>query len=299
MSNVALPFLVIPDSAISKEEVLIGPKGNPLLPVGDIYPTWDYAHDLDVRVHIRVDVHAAAAALQLNPEKLRLAVVVHAGTGAGTVPRQSWELGRMPLHVDQEQVDLEATIPGDLLSGRLLLDLSIVLAAKPVDCGAISPNLPGSRLWSSRWDVLLEDGGAARFPVELISFGSAFASTRSAGWYLHWLPGALEADFGGSVRIYVNSDIKELSQRFADGDAMILQAILADVMTQMICTTLYRDDADIAFDSCAEGSVGQQIRFWLESAFPGHSTNTIAAMMRDRPGEFHASIHALASMEAC
>mgnify|MGYP001229630602 CR=1 FL=1 len=299
MIHVALPFLVLPDSAIRKGELLIGPRGNPLLPADAIYPNWDYAHDLDVCVHIEVDIHEAAAALKVDATTVSLVAILHAGTGAGSVPRYSWELARAPLNLRQDLAVLEASIPGESLSGRLMLDLVLVLAASPGCHSPISPHLPGSKLWSDRWDILLEDGGAARFPVELISFGAAFPDTRSAGWRVHWPPGSLDADFGGSVRIYVNSDIRELAKRFADGDPLTLQAILADVMTQMIGTTLLRDDAESALESCNEGSIGEQIRFWLESAFPGQSTATIITMMRNRPWEFHAAINSLASMETC
>ena len=299
MSNIALPFLTLPQSAVLEEQVLVGAKGNPLSPAADFYHGWDYAQDLDVRVHLTVDAEAAALALGLRPEDLELSTILHAGTGPGTVARIGWELARGVINHQENKVILDATIPGKLLSSRLQLTLSVVLGALPDSRSALSPHIPGSRLWSSRRDILLEDGGDARFPVELTSFRQTFAGQlhSAAPWYVDWRPNSLEADFGGSVRVYVNSDNETLAQRFAEGDHLTLQAILADVMGQMISSVILQDDADTSLAQCSEGSVGQQVLFWLDSAFPGHSTSAVSKIMLDKPQDFRATILALASME--
>ena len=43
------------------------------------------------------------------------------------------------------------------------------LDAEPASPGVLSPAMAGARLWTDRKDILLEDGGAARFPLETIS----------------------------------------------------------------------------------------------------------------------------------
>lgn len=297
MSNIALPFLTLPESAILEEQFLIGPRDSPLAPAEEFYHGWDYAQDLDVQLHLAVNFEEAARALDTRPETIELVAIVHAGTGPGTVARVGWELIRGTITHEESGITLGATIPGKFLSARLQLTLSIVLGATGNTRGGLSPHIPGSRLWSSRKDILLEDGGDARFPVELTSFQQTFAGQphSAAPWYVDWRPSSLEADFGGSVRVYVNSDIESLRERFVDGDPLTLQAIVADVMSQMIGNVILQDDPDALLAQCSEGSVGQQVLFWLDAAFPGHSIATVAKIMVDRPQEFRATILALAT----
>lgn len=298
MTNIALPFLTLPERAILEQRFLVGPKDCPLGLAEDFYHGWDYAQDLDTQVHLNVDFNEAARVLETSPEGLQLTAILHAGTGPGTVARVGREVDRAAITQDQSAITCGATIPGTFLSARLQLTLTVVLDAIRGPRGTFSPHVPGSRLWSSRRDILLEDGGDARFPVELTSFQQTFAGRlhSTAPWYVDWRPNSLEADFGGSVRIYVNSDIESLKQRFAEGDQLTLQVILADVMSQMIGSVVSQDDPDALLDQCSDGSVGQQVQFWLDSAFPGHSISAVSKIMIDRPQEFRAAILALATM---
>ena len=298
MTDVALPFLTLPDEAVTDEQFLIGFSGNPLLPIEEYLQGWDYARDLGVHVRASVDMQAASAALAIPPSELQLCAILHAGTGAGSIARHAWELTRQTVHLGANEISIGGTINGGMLSGRLQLNLQLVLAATPTACGTLSPRLPGSRLWSARKDVLLEDGGASRFPVELTSFSHTFPGQlhESAPWYIDWRPAALGADFGGSVRVYVNSDNEALTRRFVEGDPLTLQAIVADVITQMTSSVLEQEDPDDLLAQCEDGSVGQQIRFWLDSALPGLSAPAIAEMMRSKPNAFRAALLALAAV---
>lgn len=298
MSNVALPFLVLPDTAVPDHEFLIGPAGTPLPPASDLLQGWDYAQDLEVIARASIDMALASESLGIPLSGLRLCAVLHAGTGAGSLPRRTWELARHCITDEDPEIKLDGSIAGGYLSARLRLDLQILLAAPASTSSPLSPSLPGSRLWSSQQDVLLEDGGDSRFPIELSSFSHTMAGQPHAGapWYVDWRPYAMEADFGGAVRVYVNSDIEAIATRFVAGDAPTLQAIVADVMTQMISTTLGQEGSEELLEQCEEGSVGQQVRFWLDSAFPGHAHSSISSMMRDRPNVYRATILALATL---
>lgn len=299
MSHFALPFRVLTDEAVSGNELLIGPAGAPLIPAADFLHGWDYAQALDVLARATVDMRKAAEFLEMPESELRLCAILHAGTGAGSLPRRTWEVARSELSGHDGSISLSGSVEGRQLSGRLWLDLQILLASAPASGNPLSPSLPGSRLWSSHQDVLLEDGGDSRFPIELASFSRAFAGQLHAGapWYVDWTPSALEADFGGSVRVYINSDLQVTSERFIAGDPPTLQAVVADVMTQMISTTLPDESSEQLLEHCGEGSVGHQIRFWLESAFPGQSRESILSLMRDRPSVYTATLLALAAVE--
>lgn len=298
MSNVALPFLALPDVAVTGHELLIGPSGSPLMPAGDALQGWDYAQDLDVLANASIDRALASQSLGIPPSELRLCAVLHAGTGAGSLPRRTWELARCNVSDTDGTVRLAGSIDGKRLSGRVRLDLQVLLAAKSPSGKPLSPSLPGSRLWSSQQDVLLEDGGDSRFPIELTSFSKAFSGQLHAGapWYVDWSPHALEADFGGTVRVYINSDLEMVSERFVAGDPSTLQAIVGDVMTQLISTTLADESSEELLEQCEAGSVGHQVRFWLDNAFPGHSHASILAIMQDRPNVYRATLLALAAV---
>lgn len=299
MSNLALPFLVLPDSAVTSNEFLIGPTGSPLVSAGDAFPGWDYAQALDVLANATVDMAQASESLKVPLSELQLCAVLYAGTGAGSLPRSTWELARCSISAANGGISLTGSIHGSRLSGRIRLDLQILLASSPASGGVLSPSLPASRLWSCQQDVLLEDGGDSRFPIELTSFSRAFAGQlhAAAPWYVDWSPSALEADFGGSVRIYINSDSETTAERFVAGDAPTLQAVMADVMTQMIGTTVADEGSEDLLEQCAEGSVGHQIRFWLDSAFPGQPHASVLSMIRDRPNVYRATLLALAAVE--
>jgi hypothetical protein len=106
----------------------------------------------------------------------------------------------------------------------------------------------------------------------------------------------LHADFAANVRLYVNSDVATVLQRFADGDKPTLQAIMGDVMSQMIGTALGRNDLADVLNDCEEGSVGRQIQKWLDYAFPGQNLAAVRAQQSQNPGAFRAAILAASEM---
>jgi len=294
----AFPFLVIPDEAVSLGTWMIGDPGQPLLPAGETLDGWDYERDLEVAVDVAIDFETAGTALQISPEDLRLAVFLRAGTGSGTIPRRMDLLSADRLDQARSAANLSGTLTSSQLSGRLLLDLTIVLEMVPASRGAISPGWRGARLWDSRKDILLEDGGDSRFPIELLGFSKAFAGQPHAyaPWHLDWQSGDFHADFGAAVRVYVNSDIPDIRDRFVIGDALTLQAILGDVMSQMIGLALDHEDCADLLSECASNSVGHQIRNWMDLAFPGQPIEAIRAGRDHAPGRFRSTILAAAEM---
>ncbi len=296
--RVAYPFKRLDSEAVGFMGWQIGDPGQPLVPATDIFEGWDYERDLEVGAGFELDFERASALLEIPAEALSMALVLKAGTGSGKMPRRMDRIRVAKLDPRVPNLDMRAIVSGSQLSGRLLLEASIVLNAEPSASGALAPTVRGSRLWSARKDVLLEDGGAARFPLETVSFSTAFAGQphASAPWYVHWRTGFLDADFGGAVRVYVNSDDKELCDRFVEGDPATVQAVLGDVMSQMIEHVVAMPDCDEALEDCFEGSVGDQVRNWLDMAFPSQSLNKVRAEMSGAPGRFRATIMAAAQV---
>ena len=300
MRRIALPFLVLSDEAVVLDNWTIGEPGQPKFPLTEILHDWDYEMDLEVEVDVAIDFKQAAAVLRLEEKELRLAAMFVTGTGAGTIPRRQDRGPAVVLDYCRATTRLSAILPGHLLSAQIHLDVSILLEGPIGSGGLLSPKQRGSRLWQDLRSVLLEDGGDSRFPIELTSFTDSFQGKpeQYAPWYTHWDPANLHADFGGSVRLYVNSDIEDVARRFVEGDRILLQAIVSDVMSQMISTALDLELDDEFLSDFEEGSIGHQTRVWIETAFRGQSPQSIRALRRQYPGRFHASILAAAELRS-
>lgn len=300
MSRIALPFLTLPNELVNFSGWMIGHPGEPLSPASDILESWDYEQDIQVNVHVKIDVTEAANRLGLDAADLKLAVVLVAGTGTGSLPRRVDRLETAVLDIDEPAITFEATIPGRTLSGQLQLSLRIVLEA-PINSGnPLSPKQRGARLWQHHKHILIEDGGDSRFPIELASFSECFKAKpeQHAPWLVDWSPTTLEADFSGNVRLYVNSDIERVCARFVEGDALTLQAMVADVMTQLIEAALDVEYEDV-LDRYEEGSIGYQARAWMDMSFPGQSLENIRQMRTYAPGKFKALILSTADFGVC
>lgn len=293
MTNVALPFLTLPGDSV-RLDWLIGPCGQPLSAVTDFLHDWDYAQDLEVEVRIETDMAKSALLLRMQQEGLRLRAVLYIGTGPGSMARSISMLDSACL---SNETKLGGRVAGGELSGRIRLDVQILLDKVGKSLSPLAPARRGSRLWSAHRDIMLEDGGESRFPIELASFskmeGEGFA--RSALWHVSWRWDDLDADFGGSVRVYVNSDNATFVERFIAGDPTTLQAILGDVMAQMISVALEMPDVG-ELDVYEDGSLGRQVRLWIDLAFPGRSLGMIRSQRKARPGTFMSIILACAEM---
>lgn len=298
-SRIAFPFLTLPDAAVGFRGWMIGDPGQPLRPASDLFDGWDYERDLEVHVECRFNFERVGDALGLAAEDVALCVTLKAGTGAGTMPRRLDRLASSLVSSHSPHAVLSGRVLSGRASSRLRLECAVTLGALPANPGtAFSPNVVGARLWAQRKDILLEDGGDSRFPIELVPFSTAFRGQpqENAPWYIHWRPGQFEADFGGSVRVYVNSQYEELAKRFVDGDPLTLQAIIGDVMSQMVSAAVAIGDCDSILSHCEEGTVGGQVRRWIELAFPGQETAAVRAMHGTAPGRFRAALLAAARL---
>ncbi|MBK4995216.1 hypothetical protein IAE39_003390 [Pseudomonas sp. S37] len=298
MRRVALPFLTLSDDSVVLSDWTIGEPGEPRFPLGEILEDWDYEKDLEVGVDITIDLDQAALDLALDATSLKLAAVLVVGTGAGSLPRVTHNACIKILDRDETSVRLETALAGHTLSSQLYLEVRILLDGPTASGNQLSPRFKGAKLWHTDLRVLIEDSGGSRFPIELTSFTDSFQGMpeQNAPWYVQWDPSNFHADFGGNVRLYVNADIEEIAQRFVDGDRLLLQAIVADVMTQMITTALDQENEDDFLVSFEEGSIGQQTRIWIETAFSGQNRQSISVLRRSYPGRFHASILAAAEL---
>jgi len=296
--RIAFPFLVLPDEVVRPDDWMIGDPGVPLHRADSALENWDYARDLEVSNSISIDWAAAAEALQRAEHELRLKVSLIAGTGTGTLPRRQDRLHEVIIDRKADNVILSGTVPGWTLSGRLWLSLLVTLEGPEKSGTALSPKDRGAKLWQANHDILIEDGGDSRFPLETASFSQIFAGKphEYAPWYVHWRPGALHEDFSAGIRLYVNSDHPEWLARIVSGDRPTLQAMMGDVMSQMVESALREVSGADDLVGCDEGSVGQQIRQWLDTAFPGQELASVKALMDRDPGALRAALLAASDM---
>jgi len=289
--RIAFPFLTLPDDAIDFGDWMIGDPEHPLAVAFDTLENWDYARDLQVFSTVNLKWDLVAEALELPIDEILLDISLFTGTGSGVLPRRRRLVFQHKAIGNSGAIQVSSTIPGGYLSGRLLLELQISLLAPLNAGGRLSPKERGARLWQNRHDILIEDGGDSRFPIEAANFNELFKGKpqQFSPWYLHWQRGSMRSDFSGTVRLYVNTEFKEISERFTNGDRATLQAIMGDVVSQMI-KSYFSDDHLEDLSECDIGSVGSQIRKWLDLAFPGKTIENISALKNHNPGEFRACI---------
>lgn len=299
-SRVAKPFLTIPDDALKFEGWLIGEPDTPLSHAGAIYEPWDYARDLCAFVSVELDFDAIGEALQVNPDDLVIHAYHTCGTGPGNATRLKSTLSFCELTKETPIVEFEDTLSASELSGRVKLSLDLILGETIEGYSSISPTLVGSKLWSASHDILLEGGGSALFPLENVSFSAVFKGRtfETAPWFLDWHAENFSADFAGAVRLFINIDNQDIAQRISEGDAATLQALMSDVMNQLCGGALDSQEYLDAYDEFTEESLGAQIRFWIENAFPSMSLVDIVSQRQGQPNIFAASLLAASEIRS-
>ena len=298
-ANMAFPFITIPDELIGFSGWMIGSVNEPLFQATEILENWDYARDIEVSCSLKLCPEALSEHLKIPLGELQLEAICRAGTGKGRFPRTVCEFARREINSASGRIEMTGQLAGSELSARLHLECSIVLSSSPGLRQPLSPVKPGSRLWSEQFDILLEDGGDSRFPMESVSFRSVFSGKayQSAPWYFHWHPGNYQMDFAGSTRLYINSDNRRMHERIVEGDSMFLQPVLYDVISQIVSAAVADDHFWEEVSGYSEGSIGGQAVHWLGMAFPGLNPESIKSMLRYQPGDFHAALLSVAEME--
>ena len=278
-------------SAVTADPWMITVGDGAPAPLEEVTPDWDYAAPVALERTLRLNAAEASRELGLEEGTFKLEVVVEAGTGPGNMPREIVSRTRLPLDGEAPCV-IALRLDPSRLSAQITLRTSVILSAGLEPADALSPRRAGSRLWDDFVATRIE-GDDPRFPMEVISFSAAFAGRpyEMAPWALSWSPGHPGRDFHGAARLYLNSDDEDFIERVQDQDPLTLQAMMADVVSQM-CETALRAGWDEDFDNAEEGSMAGRVAWWLGRAFP--DTAVARGLLENRPGEFRSAI--LASM---
>ena len=295
--RIAFPFFTLSDSAIEARPWLIALDGGDPAAAGEFLAHWDRSTAITLQRSLRVDLGIASADLGIPEEELCLAVVTRVGTGPGRLPRLVVQSDRREVSPSDPEVKIHLQEKGERLSTVLDLFTEIVLSNAPTRCDLLSPRQVGDRLWYDRQRTRLE-GEEPRFPLEVVDLQAMLGNVPAAAapWYLHWSPRDWARDFYGAIRLFLNSSCEEVVQRVESRDPLTLQAILADVMSQVCEGLLVDSQADAIIAQCEQGSLGAQAGSWLKLAWPGKDVAFARAVLANRPSEFRATFLALAEL---
>jgi len=294
VKHVAFPFLTLDETQVHASAWSLLEEDGSTTALGDHVAGWDYARDLRISRRLGLAEGLTGHTLGLSGEDLELEAVVRLGTGPGSLPRRSWIIAQTRLRPGGKSL-LDHVVAGHRLSQRLWLQTTILLPRNIPGESRFAPQREGSVLWRDEIDIGLE-GDSPRFPMEIVSFRERFAGRPESGslWHLHWRPGHLHRDFGGSVRLFLNHDRQDFIERFVASDPLMLQCTLADVMTQILDHALRDEDLEEHLADCEPTSVAGHIATWLAIAFPGQDPASIRNMLLTSPGHFRSAILAMA-----
>ncbi|MDC7710057.1 hypothetical protein [Vogesella indigofera] len=293
--RIAFPYLTLSEASTTVSCWQVSLNGGPPVPAEDYLPHWDAASTICVYRHIRVDMPLAIAELAAGDGDLGMAVRVQVGTGAGRLPQQLVKVDSQDLTASNGNVHVAIEIPGDCLSTVLDLFTEIILTSRPSSASLITPSSPGDRLWQDRLRIRIE-GVEPRFPIEVTDFQHLLGHIPAAEspWYLHWSPQDWSRDFHGAIRLFLNRTCSQIIERVEQQDGPTLQALLADVMSQVCERFVVDHDDENTIRAYESGTLGAQAMAWLEQSWPGRSFGFTRSLLQNRPGEFRSAFLALA-----
>lgn len=292
MSAIAFPWLRL--ELADPGRWMAGLDDHALELLGAHLAHWDYAARVRLERCLSLDLDTAAQALRLPREDLALDIVVTLGTGGARgerARRVAWR-GRA-LHGDNPiLLDCE----GHRLSRAMRLTTEIVLASAG-NGSRLSPSASMARLWRDTHQVSLEPA-SDRFPMEVTSFKVMFPNGEvDAPWHLEWSPADLDRDFAACVRLYLNRDLVDFTDRFAAGDATTMRLVSGAVIVQLCRGVLDGEVIELGMAASQPGSLGGVVAGWLSMAFSGQTLATIRSTAQARPALFDSLLASLAVEE--
>ncbi len=260
-------------------------------PLGDRLPHWDAATPVDVRVRLVLDTAGVRADCELAPaDGLSLVLAWHCPS---TSLRGRGDSAAIPDTPTSETV-LDLHLAGGLLADRLRLETQLVLAGAGQGASRLAPVRPGSLLWRDERLVLLE-GQAARFPMEVIDFDAHAWLPTGAAWYLDWDLDDLRQLVLGGMRLFINAQTERVARAVSATDpvaTVITEAIQFDVARTLILAVLDNDEFVGHAETYGEESIGAAMRRLLNTLFPFDSLDGLQQQRRRTPGRFECMLQA-------
>lgn len=284
----AVPYLQPPQSAVEPGP-WTGPTGNPL---EHTLEHWDPFTVVTLARVLTVDTDVVREACRLGADAT-FAVTVSwwsstTRLSGGPAPTELSDLSGMV------SVDLEQSLPGDRIGGRVDLRTRLVLRHPGREPSVISPSEPGTVLWRDQTAVTVE-GAAARFPVTALDFTHTTFSP-AAAWALEWETDDLARPLLGGLRLLLNSGHPQLTQALGsptDPRTAVLQSFMTfDVARSLVHGALCNDSFTAAPHHYDEGTVGRAVADLLDSCWPAIPVNSLAQRLRDNPARLDTDLQA-------
>ena len=294
--RVAFPFLTLSDDAVQAAPWELALNDAEFSGAFDYYlPDWDVASSVRARRRVCLDVALAAAEIGVKVNDLRLAVVASVGTGSGNLPRHARICQKLEINADQPVAELAFALPSLSMVIHLMTD--VILAGVAAKRKALAPRDLGDRLWGHHQKIRLE-GQELRFPIEAVDLNGVLGdpTVESAPWFAHWSRADWTRDFHGAFRLFLNSSAPELQRAIEEENGLVLQAMIADVMSQLSEELLREEDpsAEDILTECEPESMGAQARWWLELAWPNRDLDFVRSVLENTPNRFRAALLAAA-----
>lgn len=252
---------------------------------------WDAEATIDGAVKVEVDFLEVLRACQL-PEETKLVL------GLG------WRSDGTSLRGHAGSIDLERgdgprehsldfSISGDEVSGRLFLRLTLAYLSGASAAGNLTPRLPGSVLWSTEHEIVLE-GAGSRFPMEWADFSSSHGFPKGGLWLLDWDDNGLHRPLLSCLRLYLNSE----SGVFADAararepdpaQNAMLGFLRFDVGRQLVLGALAMPDLDLS-EEYPEESFGQVIVRLVRGLYPDEDLDAVRLRQQAWPRSFESEL---------
>ena len=296
--RIALPFLTLSEPAIEAGPWFLAFDQDDWIEAGDFLEDWDSASAIRIKREIKLNHDIASSELGINADELSLSLGIRVGTGSGRLPRQIILQECQKIRSTEQQIIMEQKIPGNKLSVVLDVVVEVTLAALPSKSNPLSPTRIGDKVWHDKHRIRLE-GEEPRFPIEVVDLRSILGDVAAgcAPWHLHWSPRDWARDFHGAIRLFLNAEHPEIIERITTQDATTLQALMADVMSQVCERFLNEPEAYELVSQFEPGSLGARAIAWLKEGWPNRDFGSIHSILENRPGDFRSTFLALAETQ--
>lgn len=296
MNNAIFPFLTIPEELINCSEWEVSLSTGSTFFDPAFIEDWDNGTDLTLTRAIQIDLDGALSAIQCEPGRGSLELIVNVGTGAGALPEEKWIAYRQPLVEETGPIYIEIQETGSRHADILHIESAIILGSEAAETNSpIAPRYRGSVLWHEKKRIRIE-GDASRFPVSETNLSDLLGNEwRDALWYLDVDWRDPSAEFDTAVRLHINSLKKEFALRFRRGESDALQTVMADVMVQIASGYLSSSDEWDGFvlDTETNTTLEGVATHWLTTVFG--SVGSARQFYNNSRDKFHSFLNALAA----
>ena len=262
--------------------------GDDVKEVGGKLPFWDPSTAVWAQRTVELDLPGIWEDCHLSPEDILSLSVVWASSGTNLRGRASDEI-IIDYRRERIRRTIEFTIEGAQLSRSVSLTLVLILVRRGRSNDLFAPRIPGSILWKSKYDLLLE-GLSSRFPIELIDFRQLGWMPHNGLWFLEWDSHNLHQSFLGGVRLYLNSGheiIKKIIERPGDAQSEIVYSIINfDIGRNMISSALRNPDFVADPESFQDGTVGAVCRRLINTLFQNETISVLINELHEYPARF-------------